>query len=76
MCEKQIFDPIPTTWPCKKFRSTNKTFGMSRVDKPNVTVNNQEGEMSFKNLISTTWAQHDPPGWKNKKDVFDEYTMA
>jgi hypothetical protein len=49
---------------------------MSRVDKPNVTVNNQEGEMSFKNLISTTWAQHDPPGWKNKKDVFDEYTMA
>jgi hypothetical protein len=51
-------NPIPTTWPCKKFRSTNKAFGMSRVDKPNMMVNNQEGRMSFKNLISTTWAKH------------------
>ncbi len=49
---------------------------MSRVDKPNMMVNNQEGKMSFKSLISTTWAQHDPPGSENKKDMFDEHTMA
>jgi hypothetical protein len=40
---------------------------MSRVDKPNMMVNNQEGKMSFKNLISTTWAQHDPPLGKIRK---------
>jgi len=64
VCEKQIFNPIPTTWPCQEFRSTNKAIGMSRVDKPNMMVNNQEGKMSFKNLI---WAQHDPPLGKIRK---------